>query len=146
MAGRPGEPRRRPTAASTPSATGILNALDARSGALVWSRNVAADTGRTVPDWGFASSPLVVDQAVIVAASGTLTAYDAATGKPRWTAPPQRGSYSSPHRATIGGVTQILLLSGSAWVSVAPADGRVLWQHDWQPAAPPSCSRGPRRR
>ena len=42
-------------------ATGILNVLDAANGSIVWSRNVAADTGAEVPEWGFASSPLVID-------------------------------------------------------------------------------------
>ena len=112
-------------------ATGILNALDARTGAVVWSRNVATDLSRSVPDWGFASSPLVIDDLVIVAASGSLTAYDLATGKPRWVAPRQLGSYSSPHRVTIDGVTQILLLSGTGVVSVAPATGTLLWDHQW---------------
>ena len=56
-------------------ATGYLNALDAATGAVVWSRN-ARRHRREDPDWGFASSPLVVDDLVIVAASGTLAAYD----------------------------------------------------------------------
>ncbi len=34
-------------------ATGILNALDARDGTVVWSRNVASDTGADIPYWGF---------------------------------------------------------------------------------------------
>ena len=68
-------------------ATGILNALDAGDGAVVWSRNVASDTGTQVPDWGFSSSPLVVDDLVIVAAAGQLVAYDLATGEPRWAGP-----------------------------------------------------------
>ncbi|HET8646717.1 MAG TPA: PQQ-binding-like beta-propeller repeat protein, partial [Vicinamibacteria bacterium] len=85
-------------------ATGILNALDARDGSVVWSRNAAADTGRKVPIWGFASSPLVVGDAVVVATAGTLAAYDAATGQPRWYGPNRGGGYSSPHLSTIGGV------------------------------------------
>jgi outer membrane protein assembly factor BamB len=113
-------------------ATGILNALDARTGAVVWSRNVSAETSRKVPDWGFASSPLIVDDVVIVAASGTLAGYDVATGRQRWVGPRQFGSYSSPHRATIDGVPQVLLLSGSGAISLAPASGRQLWQHDWE--------------
>ena len=64
-------------------ATGILNALDANTGAVVWSRDVAAETETDVPGWGFASSPLVVDDVVIVAADATLVAYDASTGDRR---------------------------------------------------------------
>jgi outer membrane protein assembly factor BamB len=116
-------------------ATGILNALDAATGAVVWWRNAASDTGRQVPDWGFTSSPLVVDDIVIVAAAGTLAAYDVATGNPRWRGPSYGGSYSSPHRATIDGVVQILLLGGPGAISVAPANGAVLWEHKWSPGA-----------
>jgi outer membrane protein assembly factor BamB len=112
-------------------ATGILNALDANTGAVVWSRNAAADTGATTPSWGFASSPLVVNDFVVVAASGRLAAYDVNTGKQRWLGPPSGGSYSSPHLMTIGGVTQILLVSGNGVASFAVADGTPLWQHAW---------------
>jgi outer membrane protein assembly factor BamB len=112
-------------------ATGLLNKLNARTGAVVWSRNVAADTGRRVPDWGFASSPLVVDDLVIVAASGTLAGYELGGGNKRWIGPSHGGSYSSPHLVTVDGVTQIVQLSGAGATSVAPADGRVLWEHAW---------------
>jgi len=73
-------------------ATGILNALDARTGGVVWSRNAASDTDTKLPTWGFASSPLVVNKFVIVAAAGTLAAYDLATGNPRWVGPHHGGS------------------------------------------------------
>ena len=116
-------------------ATGILNALDAGSGAVAWSRNVASDTNRAVPDWGFASSPLVIDDVVIVAASGTLAAYDVATGKTRWIGPRHGGSYSSPHRATIDGVEQVLLLSPPGVISVSAINGALLWEHKWEGGA-----------
>jgi outer membrane protein assembly factor BamB len=115
-------------------ATGIVNVLDARTGARIWSRSAAADTDRAVPDWGFASSPLVIDDLVVVSVAGQLAAYDVATGRPRWLGPEGGAGYSSPHPATIGGVRQILLLRGSRTISVAPADGTVLWEHVAQPS------------
>jgi len=110
-------------------ATGIVNALDANTGAVVWSRNAQSDTGAKRPDWGFSSSPLVVNDVVIVAASGRLVAYDVATGTPRWFAQTGGGSYSSPHLMTIGGVAQVVMLSGAGVTSVTPANGTPLWTH-----------------
>jgi hypothetical protein len=130
-------PRATPTLAHgrvyTLGATGILNALDAGSGAVVWSRNAAADTKVEVPGWGFTGSPLVVGNAVIVATSGRLAAYDAATGEPRWLGPDGGAGYSSPHLATFDGVAQVLLLRGARSTSVAPADGTLLWEHKGEP-------------
>ena len=114
-------------------ATGIVNALDAATGRLIWSRNAATDTSKAVPGWGFASSPLVIGDLVIIAVSGHLTAYDSATGTPRWRGPTRGGGYSSPHLATIDGVPQVILLSGGGAMSVAPADGTLLWEHSWEP-------------
>jgi outer membrane protein assembly factor BamB len=127
-------PRATPTIAGariyTFGATGILNALDAASGSVVWSRNVASDSDTKVPMWGFSSSPLVEGDVVIVAAAGKLVGYDIA-GKLRWLGPGHGGGYSSPHRAVIDGVTQILLLSAAGATSVAPSTGAVLWEHAW---------------
>ena len=129
-------PRATPTLSDgrvyTFGATGILNALDAGSGAVVWSRNAASDTHTKIPGWGFASSPLVVDDVVIAAAAGKLAAYDIATGKPRWSGPDGGDSYSSPHLLTIDGVAQVLLMSAHGVTSVAPADGTQLWQYPWK--------------
>jgi outer membrane protein assembly factor BamB len=116
-------------------ATGILNALDAATGKLLWTRQVATDANRVVPEWGFASSPLVIDDIVVVAAAGTLVAYDREEGERRWQGPRYGGSYSSPHRTTIDGVDQILLLGGPGVISVSPATGAVLWEHKWVPGA-----------
>ena len=110
-------------------ATGLLNALDPASGAVIWSRNVAADSGVPVPDWGFSSSPLLIDDLVIVAAVGKLMAYDLTTGTPRWSGPDAGPGYSSPHVITIDGVPQVLLLTGPFATSVSAADGTRLWQH-----------------
>jgi outer membrane protein assembly factor BamB len=133
--GGPG-PRGTPTLSNgrvyTFGATGIVNALNADDGAVVWSRNAATETDAKTPDWGFASSPLVADDMVFVAASGNLAAYDAATGTRRWTGPARGVSYSSPQLATIDGLKQVLLLSSAGLASFAPADGALLWEHPWK--------------
>ena len=129
-------PRGTPTVSGnriyTFGATGVVNALNADTGAVLWSRNASKDTSVDVPEWGFASSPLVVDDLVIVAASGQLVAYAAANGDPRWLGPKGGAGYSSPHYTVMDGVPQILLLRGSRTISVAPADGKLLWEHVWQ--------------
>jgi len=128
-------PRATPTVSNgrvyTHGATGVVNALDADTGTVVWSRNASSDSGSTRPGWGFTSSPLVIDDLVIVASSGRLAAYDVVTGKPRWFRKTGGGSYSSAHLMTIGGVAQVLLENGAGVTSVAPADGAVLWEHAW---------------
>ena len=143
--GGPG-PRATPTLSNgrvyTFGATGILDALDARNGDVVWSRNAASDAGKKLPGWGFASSRLVVDDEVIVAAAGKLAAYDLATGKPRWFGPDGGDGYSSPHLFTIGGVAQVLLMSEHGATSAAPADGHralgllLAFRHPHRAAGP----------
>jgi outer membrane protein assembly factor BamB len=128
-------PRSTPTLADgrvyTLGGTGILNALDAKSGQLIWSRQAAQDAKVKALTWGFASSPLVVGDTVIVALAGKLAAYDKAKGKPQWYGLNGGNSYSSPHLVTLAGVPQVLHMSKSGCLSVDPASGKQLWQYAW---------------
>ena len=116
----------------TQGATGIVNVLDAATGAAIWTRNSVNDTGAKVPGWGIAGSPLVINDLVVVAASGNLVAYDLANGNPRWQGPTGASGYSSPQLVTINGVQQIVLLNSNGAISVSPADGKLLWEHKWE--------------
>ena len=119
-------------------ATGILNCLDATTGEVKWTRNIAKDSGAKTPDWGFTSSPLVIDARVIVFSGGnletggdpakSLLAYDATTGEPQWQASGGSHSYSSAQRAEFGGVEQVLFLGDASLNAVDPANGTPLWQ------------------
>ena len=126
-------PRSTPTVSNgrvyTLGATGIVNGLDAANGNVIWSRNISTDTGTKVPGWGFASSPLVLNDLVIVAAAGKLAAYNLSNGDLRWVGSSGGGGYSSPHLVTIGGMQQVLLLGGSGATGFAPTDGKTLWEY-----------------
>ena len=132
--GGPG-PRATPAAAAgrvvALGATGVLNVLDAATGTGLWRRDVVVDADVDIPTWGFAGSPLVDGDQVVIAAAGRLLAYDLARGNLRWRGPDGGPSYSSPHALTLGGMPQLLLLDDHGCTSLAARDGRVLWQHPW---------------
>lgn len=128
-------PRSTPTISKgrvyTLGATGILNVLDAVDGSVIWSRNAVSDTDLEHSGWGYASSPLVVDDVVIVAVVGKLIAYDLESGDPLWFGPDEGDSYSSPHLFTIDGIKQVILMSANGATSLDPADGTLLWKYAW---------------
>ncbi len=115
-------------------ATGILNALDLRSGRLLWSRNILKDNNSAEPEWGVAISPLVHEGRVIVAAGGSpgkaLVAYDRHTGEPVWAAGNGVLAYSSPALMTLAGREQIVMLNKDTVAGHDPSTGAELWTHE----------------
>jgi outer membrane protein assembly factor BamB len=117
-------------------ATGILNCLDAATGAKAWSRDVLKDVGLEKPQmWGFASSPLVAHGKVSVVAGGpdgkSVAAYDAQTGTPAWFAGQGQLSYCSPQLTTIAGTEMVLIATDAGASALDPRDGKELWQFSW---------------
>jgi outer membrane protein assembly factor BamB len=132
-------PRATPTVADgrvfTMGATGIVNALDLETGRRLWTRQVVEENGAKAPQWGKASSPLVVASRVVVSAGGpegrSLVAYDAATGEPAWRAGDGPSSYSSPVLLELAGKPQIAILNRGSLSGHDPETGAILWQQPW---------------
>jgi outer membrane protein assembly factor BamB len=116
-------------------ATGKLNCLDALTGKVVWTRDVAADAGAKVPQWGYAASPLVTAGMVIVFGGGegkSVLGYRASSGELAWAAGEGQFSYCSPHPARIDGIEQVVMATDKGLAAFDPASGTVLWHHDWE--------------
>lgn len=126
------------------SSNGKLVCLDAATGAKQWGVDYVADYGSAVPNWGFTDSPLVDGPHVIAApasAGAAIVALDKQTGREIWKTPLDRGpgngvGYSSPIKATLGGVPQYLLLTGetAGMIGVRADDGALLWQYQGKAA------------
>lgn len=130
----------------TQGGTGILNCLNAASGRLKWSRDIAKDAAAPLPMWGFSSSPLVVSNVVITFAGGKdgkgLLAYHTTDGSPAWSVATGPISYSSPQPITLDGETQVVMVSDEGAVAVEPTSGNVAWRFEanghgvWRVAQP----------
>ena len=117
-------------------ANGILHCLESASGTEIWKRDMSADAERSPPTWGFAASPLITHDVVIVHAGGDgdngILAYDLETGERRWQASAGNHSYSSCHLADINGKPCVLTLTNTELSIVDPTDGNLLCRHDWK--------------
>ncbi len=129
-------PRATPTFANghlyTLGGTGILNCLDAATGAVRWRADIKEASGGKEPMWAFSSSPLVTGGLVVVYANGDagkgLLAYREDSGVPAWTASAGNSSYASPQLTSIAGTPQCLMLHDGGLTAVEPATGRKLWE------------------
>ena len=116
-------------------ALGELQCLDARTGALVWRRNILTDNDAPNLQWGMSGAPLIVDDKVVVLPGGaggkSVVAYHKATGEPVWKSLDDPQAYTSPMLVTLGGVRQILVVSALRAAGLTVDEGRLLWDYPW---------------
>lgn len=115
-------------------ATGLLNCLELSTGRRVWAKDTLKENDASLPEWGLASSPLVVDDLVLVNANGkngrSLVAYRADSGEFAWGAGQAGADYSSPVLASLHGERQIVVFNGFGVVAHS-LEGRILWDYPW---------------
>lgn len=116
-------------------ATGELRCLDAKTGAVIWGKNILADNQARNLQWAMAASPLIVDDKVIVLPGGSpgkaVVAYNKMTGAPVWKSQGDVAAYVSPMLVTLAGRRQILVEMASRVYGLAPEDGALLWSESW---------------
>ena len=107
-------------------------ALDAKTGKLVWQKNLVQEYKATIPQWYAGQNPLLDGDKVLVATGGDAlaVAFDQATGKEVWKSPnPDNDlmSHVSLMPATIGGIKQYLYVTMNKVVGISASDGALLW-------------------
>jgi outer membrane protein assembly factor BamB len=117
------------------SKSGDCFCLDARTGRVVWSRKFetpATNQGDYRVWWGFAGSPLVLADKLILAVGGGGTALDKLTGKTLWQSGSGRSGYSSPVPFWVGADPCFAFMSGHEVAAVAAETGKSLWRIPWR--------------
>ena len=107
---------------------GKISAFDASIGTVVWEKAVLS----TQPDVGFAASP-ISERDLVIAQEGydALTAFEATTGRARWTVK-NEFRYASPIIVDLHGTRQVIAVAQHAILGISVADGALLWEHPWK--------------
>lgn len=125
-------------------AVGDLRCIEARTGKLIWSKNILSDNGAQNLQWGMSGAPLIVDDKVIVLPGGTsgksVVAYNKHTGAAVWKSLSDRQGYTSPMLVTLAGKRQIIVVSSTRVVGLEVSDGSLLWSYPWDTQMGINCS------
>ncbi len=112
---------------------GDLVSLEAATGRVIWRKNMPRDFRSSIPGWGFAESPLVVGDRLLVNAGGpdaSIVALDKMTGTMMWRSQSDRAAYSSPVLARVGDIQQAVFFTENRALGLDVRDGRLLWSYD----------------
>lgn len=122
--------------------TGILKAFDF-NGAELWTRDVQKDNGRFGLNWGYASSPLLYEDALFVQVLHGMRTDDPSyvmridnkSGKTVWKVErPTKAilespdSYTTPALLKYGTAVEIVITGGDCVTGHDPATGKELWR------------------
>ena len=111
-----------------------LHCLSSKSGKVIWAVDIISEHDGKNITWKNASSPLLVDDLVIVCGGGkdqSMIAFDQTNGKIRWKSGDETLTHATPILASIHGQEQVIFLCRSGMISLHPKDGAQLWRQEF---------------
>lgn len=111
-------------------AFGDLHCVSLYGNGILWRKNIVQDFGARLPAWGTCSTPLVVDDSLVVSPGATeasLAALGLYTGEVLWKTPGAPAAYGSLILGTFGGVRQIVGHDAESLGGWDPNTGQRLW-------------------
>jgi outer membrane protein assembly factor BamB len=112
--------------------SGDLVCWQLADGKLLWRKNVK-DAGGAEPRWGFSTTPLVLDNMVIVQGGGNslVIAFDKLTGDVVWKSMAGEAGYAAVISMNIDNEVKLLIYHGKGLSCLNPSDGQLLWTVPW---------------
>jgi outer membrane protein assembly factor BamB len=115
----------------TISKWGDVFCLDAQKGTVIWEHHLLKD-GIHTNRWGFAGSPLIWKDLVILNAGSSGVALDSATGRIVWMNGTNSAGYASPMLFKLGDREVVLIFAAKHLVALDPRTGSELWRFPWE--------------
>ena len=113
--------------------SGKMFCLNKHDGKPYWSHELWKDFGGSVLNHGYASSPIVYEDTVIVLSGGedaSVIAFDQRTGDVRWKSLSFKNSYSTPKIIRLDGKDELVTFMADEIIGVDPTDGRLEWRYE----------------
>jgi outer membrane protein assembly factor BamB len=137
--GKGNGPRATPTIANGRvvcyGADGTLSCVDLTRGAKRWQRNLSADYKVPKSYFGVGTSPLIVDNRILINVGGKdagIVAFALDDGVELWRATRDAASYASPILATVEQLPRAVFFTREGIVVLDPKTGAVTFQKRWR--------------
>ena len=117
-------------------ATGMAACFEAATGKVVWQRDGVKELRARVPQWGFAASPVLWKDTVLLhlgaEGNGSVVALDKASGKERWRGGRDPAGYSTPEIIAHDGSHQLIQWGPEHVQALDPDSGAELWTYPYE--------------
>jgi len=114
------------------SKDGDIIRFKAATGQIVWHKKLNKELGIKHPTWYFASSPLVIDNMVILNAGNRGIALNKANGSVIWQNGKAPTGYATAVPFNMGNQKCVAIFAAKEIVGLVAATGKVVWHHPWK--------------
>ena len=115
---------------------GHLYCFDAETGKVIWKKVLNEEFKIDMPIWGIASTPLIIDEKIIVHASGAdnacVMAFNKNTGEEIWQNLDDRAGYSAPILIEKNGTRVVVNWTEHSLSGLNPETGEIYWRFPWE--------------
>jgi outer membrane protein assembly factor BamB len=114
----------------TAGVTGMVHALDKKTGQLVWQRDLYEEFGGTRMEYGYSSHALPYKDNLIVMAGGegkAILSLKQSSGEVVWARQTFRNAHSAPLLIDVDGQPQVAAVAADRIIGVNPDNGELLW-------------------
>jgi outer membrane protein assembly factor BamB len=122
----------------TVGSLGMFQALDSKTGKVVWSHDLWKEYNGTKRQRGYSASPLLYKNMIILPVGGpgqALMAFNPKDGSVIWKNQTLEASPASPIIINVDGQDQLIAFMGKEVAGLNPMNGDLLWKHphvtDW---------------